>query len=171
MVLIWRVSKAPVDWRTPPNPISFKTVLKTQFFPTSGVPHFYQNRLGNFIFSEIRCAQFPSQQIWRFNFSRHMVCPISIQADLEITFFPTSGVFHCHQNSFGSSLFLQCSTSERVIRWICWRNGASSDFSKKQISEIVGVDTSGFKEKVNLEISSGRNWACPDMTNFHHNWF
>jgi len=64
-------------------PISIKTDLKTQFFPTSGVPHFHQNRFGNFIFSDIRCAQFPSKQIWRINSDNYLKTDLKDQKNEE----------------------------------------------------------------------------------------
>jgi len=50
-------------------------------------------------------APFPSKQIWRSNFFRQPVCPISIKTDLETHFVPTSGEPNFHQNRLGDSIF------------------------------------------------------------------
>jgi len=60
------------------------------------------------------------------------------------------------------------STSERVIRRICCGEmGQVRISAKNRFQKLLGLtwDTSGFKEKVNLEICSGRNWACPHCKN------
>ena len=84
-------------------PMSFKTDVDIDLLCNPDMPNSHPNRFGNSVLLKSGHSPIPPQQMCKFTFSWHHVCPIFIQTDFEIHRFPQSCLSKFHRNRRGHS--------------------------------------------------------------------